>query len=177
MEERVQQLKEPIPPGDLKDKLRLLRKHQAFEAEVQAHEGVITAVTKVTARPSAPVLPRSVGSQVAKGEGLRWGGMGAVTGKISWHPVSQDGEALLAQSHLRAGEVSQRLWELQECWRKLKQALALRRQDLEDGWNFLEFLRRADLADAWIQEMVRPSQQSQGWGLGAERWGQGALGL
>ncbi|XP_038436072.1 spectrin beta chain, non-erythrocytic 5 isoform X1 [Canis lupus familiaris] len=110
MEERVQQLKEPIPPGDLKDKLRLLRKHQAFEAEVQAHEGVITAVTK-------------------------------------------DGEALLAQSHLRAGEVSQRLWELQECWRKLKQALALRRQDLEDGWNFLEFLRRADLADAWIQEM------------------------
>ncbi|KAM8907210.1 spectrin beta chain, non-erythrocytic 5 [Lycaon pictus] len=110
MEERVQQLKEPIPPGDLKDKLRLLRKHQAFEAEVQAHEGVITSVTK-------------------------------------------DGEALLAQSHLRAGEVSQRLRELQECWRKLKQALALRRQDLEDGWNFLEFLRRADLADAWIQEM------------------------
>uniref|UniRef100_A0A8C0QVH5 Spectrin beta, non-erythrocytic 5 n=1 Tax=Canis lupus dingo TaxID=286419 RepID=A0A8C0QVH5_CANLU len=110
MEERVQQLKEPIPPGDLKDKLRLLRKHQAFEAEVQAHEGVITAVTK-------------------------------------------DGEALLAQSHLRAGEVSQRLRELQECWRKLKQALALRRQDLEDGWNFLEFLRRVDLADAWIQEM------------------------
>uniref|UniRef100_A0A8C0SCA8 Calponin-homology (CH) domain-containing protein n=1 Tax=Canis lupus familiaris TaxID=9615 RepID=A0A8C0SCA8_CANLF len=110
MEERVQQLKEPIPPGDLKDKLRLLRKHQALEAEVQAHEGVITAVTK-------------------------------------------DGEALLAQSHLRAGEVSQRLRELQECWRKLKQALALRRQDLEDGWNFLEFLRRVDLADAWIQEM------------------------
>ncbi|XP_077736870.1 spectrin beta chain, non-erythrocytic 5 [Canis aureus] len=110
MEERVQQLKEPIPPGDLKDKLRLLRKHQAFEAEVQAHEGVITAVTK-------------------------------------------DGEALLAQSHLRAGEVSQRLRELRECWRKLKQALALRRQDLEDGWNFLEFLRRVDLADAWIREM------------------------
>ncbi|XP_072594223.1 spectrin beta chain, non-erythrocytic 5 [Vulpes vulpes] len=110
MEERVQQLKEPIPPGDLKDKLRLLRKHQAFEAEVQAHEGVITSVTK-------------------------------------------DGEALLAQSHPRAGEVSQRLRELQERWRKLKQALALRHQDLEDGWNFLEFLRRADLADAWIQEM------------------------
>ncbi|CAK7301658.1 Spectrin beta chain, non-erythrocytic 5 [Vulpes lagopus] len=110
MEERVQQLKEPIPPGDLKDKLRLLRKHQAFEAEVQAHEGVITSVTK-------------------------------------------DGEALLAQSHPRAGEVSQRLRELQERWRKLRQALALRRQDLEDGWNFLEFLRRADLADAWIQEM------------------------
>ncbi|CAD7671031.1 unnamed protein product [Nyctereutes procyonoides] len=110
MEERVQQLKEPIPPGDLKDKLRLLWKHQAFEAEVQAHEEVITSVTK-------------------------------------------DGEALLAQSHPRAGEVSQRLRELQERWRKLRQALALRRQDLEDGWNFLEFLRRADLADAWIQEM------------------------
>lgn len=48
IEERVRQLREPIPPGDLKDKLRLLRKHQAFEAEIQAHEEVITSVTKVT---------------------------------------------------------------------------------------------------------------------------------
>ncbi|XP_057162138.1 LOW QUALITY PROTEIN: spectrin beta chain, non-erythrocytic 5 [Ursus arctos] len=110
IEERVQQLKEPVPPGDLKDKLRLQWKHQAFEAEVQAHEEVITSVTK-------------------------------------------DGEALLAQSHPQAGEVSQRLQVLWEHWRKLRQAVALRGQDLEDRWNFLEFLRRADLAEAWIQEM------------------------
>ncbi|XP_034850492.1 spectrin beta chain, non-erythrocytic 5 [Mirounga leonina] len=108
IEERVQQLKEPIPPGDLKDKLRLLGKHQAFEAEVQAHEKFITSVTK-------------------------------------------DGEALLAQSHPRAGEVSRRLLVLQERWRKLRQAVALRGRDLEDRWNFLEFLRRADFAEAWIQ--------------------------
>uniref|UniRef100_A0A8C7EU33 Spectrin beta, non-erythrocytic 5 n=1 Tax=Neovison vison TaxID=452646 RepID=A0A8C7EU33_NEOVI len=110
IEERVRQLREPIPPGDLKDKLRLLRKHQAFEAEIQAHEEVITSVTK-------------------------------------------DGEALLAQSPPRAGEVSQRLQDLQEHWRKLRQAVALRGQDLEDRWKFLEFLQRADLTDAWIQEM------------------------
>ncbi|XP_045863809.1 spectrin beta chain, non-erythrocytic 5 [Meles meles] len=110
IEERVRQLREPIPPGDLKDKLRLLRKHQAFEAEIQAHEEVITSVTK-------------------------------------------DGEALLAQSPPRAGEVSQRLQELQGHWRKLRQAVTLRGQDLEDRWKFLEFLRRADLTDAWIQEM------------------------
>lgn len=36
--------------------------------------------------------------------------------------------------------------------------MALRGQDLEDRWKFLEFLRRADLTDAWIQEMVRPSR-------------------
>ncbi|XP_032199248.1 spectrin beta chain, non-erythrocytic 5 isoform X4 [Mustela erminea] len=110
IEERVRQLREPIPPGDLKDKLRLLRKHQAFEAEIQAHEEVITSVTK-------------------------------------------DGEALLAQSPPQAGEVSQRLQDLQEHWRKLRQAVVLRGQDLEDRWKFLEFLRRADLTDAWIQEM------------------------
>uniref|UniRef100_A0A8C4M5V2 Spectrin beta, non-erythrocytic 5 n=1 Tax=Equus asinus TaxID=9793 RepID=A0A8C4M5V2_EQUAS len=110
IQERVQQLKEPILPGDLKDKLKFLQKHQAFEAEVQAHKEVITSVAK-------------------------------------------EGEALLAQSHPRAGEVSQRLGELQEHWEKLRQALALRGQDLEDKQNFLEFLQRVDLAEAWIQEM------------------------
>ncbi|XP_078007768.1 LOW QUALITY PROTEIN: spectrin beta chain, non-erythrocytic 5 [Phascolarctos cinereus] len=46
--ERVQQLEEPSPwgSGELKDKLKCLQKHQAFEAEVQAHEEVITQVTK-----------------------------------------------------------------------------------------------------------------------------------
>uniref|UniRef100_A0A667H474 Spectrin beta, non-erythrocytic 5 n=1 Tax=Lynx canadensis TaxID=61383 RepID=A0A667H474_LYNCA len=109
IQERVQQLKEPIRPGDLKDNLRHLRKHQAFEAEVQAHEEVIISVTK-------------------------------------------DGEALVAQSHPQVGEVSQRLRVLQELWQKLRQAVALRGQDLENKRNFLEFLQKADLADAWIQE-------------------------
>lgn len=59
IQERVQQLEEPLPSGDLKDKLRHLQKHQAFKAEVQAHEDVIIAITKVTARPSAPALPQS----------------------------------------------------------------------------------------------------------------------
>ncbi|XP_042798196.1 spectrin beta chain, non-erythrocytic 5 [Panthera leo] len=109
IQERVQQLKEPICPGDLKDNLRHLRKHQTFEAEVQAHEEVIISVTK-------------------------------------------DGEALVVQSHPQVGEVSQRLRVLQEHWQKLRQAVALRGQDLENKRNFLEFLQKADLADAWIQE-------------------------
>ncbi|XP_032336758.1 spectrin beta chain, non-erythrocytic 5 [Camelus ferus] len=110
IQERIQWLKEPVPPGDLKDNLRHLQKHQAFEAEVQAHEEVITSVAK-------------------------------------------EGEALLAQSHPRAGEVSQKLRELQEHWEKLRQTVALRGRDLEDRRNFLEFLQRVDGTEAWIQEM------------------------
>ncbi|XP_043836496.1 spectrin beta chain, non-erythrocytic 5 [Dromiciops gliroides] len=48
IQERTQQLEEPSPwgSGDLKDKLKCLQKHQVFEAEVQAHEEVISGVTK-----------------------------------------------------------------------------------------------------------------------------------
>ncbi|EHH63003.1 hypothetical protein EGM_15887 [Macaca fascicularis] len=105
----AQQLKKPIPPGDLRDKLKPLLKHQAFEAEVQAHEEVMTSVAK-------------------------------------------KGEALLVQSHPRAGEVSQRLQGLRKHWEDLRQAVALRGQELEDRRDFLEFLQRVDLAEAWIQE-------------------------
>ncbi|XP_019500408.1 PREDICTED: spectrin beta chain, non-erythrocytic 5 [Hipposideros armiger] len=108
IQERIQHLEEPLPPG--KDKLRHLRKHQTFKAEVQAHEDVIITITK-------------------------------------------EGEALLAQSHPWAEEVSQRLQALQECWEKLRQAVALQGQDLEDTQNFLEFLQRVDLVEAWIQDM------------------------
>lgn len=64
---------------------------------------------------------------------------------------------------------------LQEHWRKLRQAVALRGQGLEDRWNFLEFLQRADFAEAWIQERVRGSRAGAelGWACRAERWGQG----
>ncbi|KAI4568080.1 hypothetical protein MJT46_007878 [Ovis ammon polii x Ovis aries] len=109
IQEQLQQLKEPVPSGDLKAKLRHLQKHQAFEAEVQAREEIITSVVK-------------------------------------------EGEALLAQSHPLVGEVSQRLRELQERWEKLRQAVALWGEDLEDKRNILEFLQRVDAAEAWIQE-------------------------
>ncbi|OWK09720.1 hypothetical protein Celaphus_00006342, partial [Cervus elaphus hippelaphus] len=109
IQEQLQQLKAPVPPGDLKAKLRHLQKHQAFEAEVQAREEMISSVVK-------------------------------------------EGEALLAQSHPLEGEISQRLRELQEHWEKLRQAVALRGKDLEDKRNILEFLQRADAAEAWIQE-------------------------
>lgn len=77
---------------------------------------------------------------------------------ISWCPLSpQEGEALLAQSHPWTGEVSQRLQALQKHWEKLRQAVALQGQDLEDMQNFLKFLQSMDCAEAWIQDMVRPS--------------------
>ncbi|KAF6133107.1 spectrin beta, non-erythrocytic 5 [Phyllostomus discolor] len=110
IQERVRRLGEPLPPGDLKGELRHLWKHQAFQAEVQAHEEVVISAIK-------------------------------------------EGETLLAQSHPQAGEVSQRLRVLQGHWEKLRQAVALRGQDLEDRQSFLEFLQRADLCEAWIQEM------------------------
>ncbi|KAM9646114.1 spectrin beta chain, non-erythrocytic 5 [Trichechus inunguis] len=109
IQERAQQLKEPVPPGDLKDNLKHLQKHKAFEAEVQAREEFITSVAK-------------------------------------------KGEVLLAQGHPQAGEVSQRLQALQGHWEKLRQAMALRGQDLRDKWDLLEFLQRVDLTEAWIQE-------------------------
>ncbi|XP_037691030.1 LOW QUALITY PROTEIN: spectrin beta chain, non-erythrocytic 5 [Choloepus didactylus] len=109
LQEGAQRLKEPIPPGDLKDKSKHRQKHQAFEAEVRAHEEVITSLCKM-------------------------------------------GEALLAQSPPRAGEVSQKLRALQEHWEKLRQAVALWSQDLEDQRDFLDFLWRVDRAEAWIQE-------------------------
>lgn len=58
IQERAQRLGELPPPGDLKDQLRHLRKHPAFQAEVQAHEEVTMSAAKVTARPSAPALPK-----------------------------------------------------------------------------------------------------------------------
>ncbi|XP_064148191.1 spectrin beta chain, non-erythrocytic 5 isoform X4 [Loxodonta africana] len=109
IQERAQQLKEPVHPGDLKDNLKHLQKHQAFEAEVQAHEEVIISVAK-------------------------------------------KGEALLAQGPPQAGEVSQRLQALHGHWEKLRQAVALRGQDLRGKQDLLEFLQRVDLAEAWIQE-------------------------
>ncbi|XP_036040911.1 spectrin beta chain, non-erythrocytic 5 [Onychomys torridus] len=112
IQERVQQLRAWSPLGNLNDYLKHLQKHQAFEAEVQAHEQVMTSVTK-------------------------------------------QGEGLLRQSHPRTGEVSQKLKALWELWEKLKQAVTLKGQALEDRHSFLEFLQRVDLAEAWIQEKER----------------------
>lgn len=47
VQERVQQLRQPIPPGDLKDNWKHLQKHQAFEAEVKALEQALISVAKV----------------------------------------------------------------------------------------------------------------------------------
>lgn len=71
IQEQIQQLKEPIPPGNLKDKSRCLQKQQALEAEIQAQEEVVTSVTKVTVRPQVSALPQSVDSKMAMGEGLK----------------------------------------------------------------------------------------------------------
>lgn len=174
IQERLQQLEEPLPPG--KDKLKHLQKHQAFKAEVQAHEDIIITVTKVMTRPSAPSLPQKWIPGWPRGQVLGSGGegydggkaRGRVTGKFPRCPLRpQEGEALLAQSHPGAEEVSQRLRALQEHWEKLRQAVALQGQDLEDTQNFLNFLQRVDLAEAWIQDMVRPRRTGQSWGWGS----------
>ncbi|XP_038962424.1 spectrin beta chain, non-erythrocytic 5 isoform X3 [Rattus norvegicus] len=112
IQERLQQLRACSPLGNLKDYLKHLRKHQAFRAEVQAHEQIVTSVAK-------------------------------------------QGEGLLSQSHPQAREVSQRLEALWDLWEKLRQAVTLQGQALEDRCNFLEFLQSADLAETWIQEKER----------------------
>lgn len=75
--------------------------------------------------------------------------------ELSPIPVFQQGEGLLRQSHPQTGEVSQKLKALQELWEKLRQAVSLQGQALEDRRSFLEFLQRVDLAEAWIQEKVK----------------------
>lgn len=48
--ERMQKLEDPSiqDPSNLQDKMKLLQKHQVFEAEILANEEIITAVNKVT---------------------------------------------------------------------------------------------------------------------------------
>lgn len=54
IQQRVQQLRAWSPLGNLKDYLKHLRKHQAFRAEVQAQEQILTSVAKVTAASAQP---------------------------------------------------------------------------------------------------------------------------
>ena len=46
----MQKLEDPSiqDPSNLQDKMKLLQKHQVFEAEILANEEIITAVNKVT---------------------------------------------------------------------------------------------------------------------------------
>ncbi|XP_076785650.1 spectrin beta chain, non-erythrocytic 5 isoform X3 [Arvicanthis niloticus] len=112
IQERIQQLRAWSLLENLKDYLRHLRKLQAFRAEVQAHEQIVTSVAK-------------------------------------------QGEGLLSQSHPQAAEVSRKLEALWDLWEKLRQAVTLQGQALEDRCNFLEFLQRVEFAEAWIQEKER----------------------
>lgn len=52
----------------------------------------------------------------------------------------------------------------------MRQAVALRGKDLEDKRNILEFLQRADAAEAWIQEMVRPCWAGTELAVGLWGW-------
>lgn len=157
IQERVQQLRAWSPLGNLNDYLKHLWKHQAFEAEVQAHEQVMTSVAKVTPASAQPKVLMAKVSDKKKGA------------ERSPIPVSQQGEGLLRQSHPGTGEVSQKLKALWELWEKLRQAVTLQGQALEDRRSFLEFLQRVDLAEAWIQEKVKAPSAEQGiWRLGAE---------
>uniref|UniRef100_A0A8C0BAD1 Calponin-homology (CH) domain-containing protein n=1 Tax=Buteo japonicus TaxID=224669 RepID=A0A8C0BAD1_9AVES len=109
--ERMQKLEDPSiqDPSNLHDKMKLLQKHQVFEAEILANEEIITAVNK-------------------------------------------KGEALVSKGHPKSGEIRRRVRMLQECWEKLKRAVAARGKMLEDSRDFLEFLQKVDQVEAWIRE-------------------------
>ncbi|XP_056200822.1 spectrin beta chain, non-erythrocytic 5 [Falco biarmicus] len=109
--ERMQKLEDPSiqDPSSLQDKMKLLQKHQVFEAEILANEEIITAVNK-------------------------------------------KGEALVSKGHPKSGEIRRRVRMLQECWEKLKRAVAARGKMLEDSRDFLEFLQKVDQVEAWIRE-------------------------
>ncbi|XP_040455901.1 spectrin beta chain, non-erythrocytic 5 isoform X2 [Falco naumanni] len=109
--ERMQKLEDPSiqDPSSLQDKMKLLQKHQVFEAEILANEEIITAVNK-------------------------------------------KGEALVSKGHPKSAEIRRRVRMLQECWEKLKRAVAARGKMLEDSRDFLEFLQKVDQVEAWIRE-------------------------
>lgn len=56
IQERLQQMRACSPLENLKDYLKHLRKHQAFRAEVQAHDQLVTSVAKVTLTSAQPTL-------------------------------------------------------------------------------------------------------------------------
>uniref|UniRef100_G3VXY1 Calponin-homology (CH) domain-containing protein n=1 Tax=Sarcophilus harrisii TaxID=9305 RepID=G3VXY1_SARHA len=66
--------------------------------------------------------------------------------------VTEEGEALLAQSHPHAKEILGKQQRLQEHWHKLRQAMAARGRGLQDERGFLEFLQQVDQVEAWIRE-------------------------
>lgn len=58
IDERLQKLEDPSLQhlNNLKEKLKLLQKHQAFEAEIMAHQDLITTVNMVTLHGCAGIV-------------------------------------------------------------------------------------------------------------------------
>lgn len=70
---------------------------------------------------------------------------------ISISPLSPGGRGSPSTEPPSGGRGLPGLRELQERWEKLRQAVALWGEDLENKRNILEFLQRVDAARAWIR--------------------------
>ncbi|XP_031782461.2 spectrin beta chain, non-erythrocytic 1 isoform X3 [Nasonia vitripennis] len=68
--------------------------------------------------------------------------------------LSQAGRRLVCEQHPSAPEIENRLESLQEHWRVLEELLALRKKQLEEAAEALQFCADANEADSWMKEKM-----------------------
>lgn len=68
--------------------------------------------------------------------------------------LSQAGRRLVDEGHPSSAEIDNRLESLQEHWRVLEELLALRKRQLEEAGEALQFCADANEADSWMKEKM-----------------------
>ncbi|XP_014213231.1 spectrin beta chain, non-erythrocytic 1 isoform X2 [Copidosoma floridanum] len=76
------------------------------------------------------------------------------TRKPKSEQLSQAGKRLVQEQHPSASEIENRLESLQEHWRVLEELLALRKKQLEEASEALQFCADANEADSWMKEKM-----------------------
>lgn len=126
--------------SNMQAKMKLLQKHQVFEAEILAHENIITSVLQVMRR--------------------FWEGRERKRERQSCKEVClfilylQSGETLASTHRSVSREVRQMAADLARHWEELKNAVVARGKALEDKRDFLEFLQKVEEVEVWIRQKV-----------------------
>ncbi|KAJ8678764.1 hypothetical protein QAD02_014551 [Eretmocerus hayati] len=76
------------------------------------------------------------------------------TRKPKSEQLTQAGKRLVAEQHPSAAEIENRLDSLQEHWRVLEELLALRKKQLDEAAEALQFCADANEADSWMKEKM-----------------------
>lgn len=155
--ERMQKMQEDskMDLSNLQAKMKLLQKHQVFEAEILAHGKIIDSVQQV--RPfawcfkMACILWYVIAWECANDRSLAF-----TLFSYTWfYPFIQTGEELVSLRHPKSKEVKQSVSALISHWEALKEAISARGKVLEGHRDFLEFLQKVEQVEVWIRQKVR----------------------